>query len=397
MKFRSKKILSGLLSAVVCSAAFTAVSSFADDMFIMGDLSNDGRVDSIDATEILQYYSGNSTGNPVEWSEEKKKSADIDEDGAILATDATWVMMYYAYLSTEDSPQIHDIKEYRNCTETLENFDFGLDLPDLHAAQSFDEETNELTLSWKPLDDISGYKFEFYSPEGKTEEILQNTEYKITLDENILSSESIYPYSYNITPYVDLYDLHKEPSVWISESVNLTKIIVDSAELTPHDTYPLYNIKRDNDAEPFYSTSYNVTAEDKQIMDKFAEENFTPYMTNYDKLEYTWRWINKNVTYAAGDLYYDIWGYSWVRACLVEKMGQCLQYNGAIAEMLAYYGYDVYMLEMYTDTEKTVQHFRSEVNINGQAYSIEVGNDGRYRGWMWFFRPIDSSIAEIEK
>lgn len=394
MKIGSKKFLSGLIGTVMCSAMFTAVPAIADDVFIMGDISNDGMIDSIDATEILQYYSGNSTGNPIEWSEEKKKSADIDEDGEILAIDATWVMMYYAYLSTADSPQIHDIREYRDCTETLENVDFGLDMPDLHAAQSFDEETNELTLSWKPLDNISGYKFEFYSPEGKTEEILQSTEYKITLDQNILSSESTYTYRYNITPYIDLYDLHKEPSVWISESVNPTKIIVDSAELTPHDTYPLYNIKGD---EPFYSTSYKVTDADRQIMDDFAEEHFTPYMTNYDKLEYTWRWINKNVTYAAGDLYYEIWSYSWVRACLVEKMGQCLQYNGALAEMLAYYGYDVYMLEMWTDTAKTQQHFRGEVNINGQAYSIEVGNDGKYSGWMWFFRPIDSSIEGIDE
>ena len=392
MKRTSKKILSVLSGAVICTSALVAAPVMADDSFILGDFNNDGSVDAVDATAILQYYSNNSTGKPVDWSEEKKQSADIDEDGEILAIDATWVMMYYAYLSTGDNPQIQDIKEYRNCIETLESVDFGLDMPDLHASQSFDEETNELSLSWKPVDNISGYKFEFFSPEGKTEEILQNTEYKIALNENIMSSDNTY--SYKITPYVDLYDLHKEPEIWISEKVNPTKIIVDSAELTPHDTYPLYNIKGE---KPFYSTSYKVTTADKQIMDEFAEEHFTPYMTNYDKLEYTWRWINKNVTYASGDLYYDIWAYSWVRACLVEEMGQCLQYNGALAEMLAYYGYDVYMLEMWTDTAGTRQHFRGEVNINGQAYSIEVGNDGKYSGWMWFFRPIESSIEGIEE
>ncbi|MDE6424766.1 MAG: hypothetical protein K2K89_01310 [Ruminococcus sp.] len=392
MKIRSKKILSGMVGVVMCSAIFIAGPALADDMFIMGDVSNDGMVNSVDATAILQYYSNNSTGNSVDWSDEKKQSADIDEDGEILSIDATWIMMYYAYLSTEDNPQLHDIKEYRNCLETLENVDFGLDMPDLHAAQSFDEETNVLSLSWKPVEDISGYKFEFFTPEGKTEEILQDTEYKITLDENIMSCDNTY--RYKITPYVDLYDLHKEPEIWINENVNPTKIIVDSAELTPHDTYPLYNIKGE---KPFYSTSYKVTAADKQIMDEFAEKHFTPYMTNYDKLEYIWRWINKNITYASGDLYYDIWAYSWVRACLVEEMGQCLQYNGALAEMLAYYGYDVYMLEMWTDAEGTRQHFRGEVNINGQAYSIEVGNDGKYSGWMWFFIPVDSSIEGIDE
>ncbi|MDE6834794.1 MAG: hypothetical protein K2J39_11200 [Ruminococcus sp.] len=392
MKIRNKKIISGLLSTVICSSVFTAVPVIADDMFILGDISNDGSVDAVDATEILQYYSDKSTGKAVEWSEEKKQSADIDGDGEILAIDATWVMMYYAYLSTGDNKQISDIRTYAECIESLENIDFGLDMPDLHASQSFDEETNELSLSWKPVDNISGYKFEFFSPEGKTEEILNDTEYKITLSENIMTSDNTY--SYKITPYVDLYDVHKEPEKWINEKVNPTKIIVDSAELTPHDTYPLYNIKGD---KPFYSDTYKVTDADRKIMDDFAEEHFTPYMTNYDKLEYTWRWINKNITYASGELYKEIWNDSWVSACMVKKMGQCLQYNGGLAEMLAYYGYDVYMLELWTNhAEKTGQHFRGEVNINDQAYSIEVGNDGKYSGWMWFFRPTESSIAGID-
>ena len=221
MKIRNKKILSVLSGAVMCTGLLSAFPVMADDdMVIAGDFNNDGAVNAIDATEILQYYADISTGVENYWSEEKKRSADINGDGEILATDATWVLMYYAYLSTGDGDKIGDIRTYADCITKLDNIDFGLDLPDLHATQSFDETTNELSLSWKPVEDISGYKFEFYSPEGKTEEILNDTEYKITLGENIMTSDNTY--SYKITPYVDIYDLHGEPDNWINEKVNPT-------------------------------------------------------------------------------------------------------------------------------------------------------------------------------
>ena len=64
--------------------------------------------------------------------------------------------------------------------------------------------------------------------------------------------------------------------------------------------------------------------------------------------------------------------------------------------MLAYMGYDVYMLEMWLNPDGTNQHFRAEVVIDGQAYSIEVGNNGSYAGWLWLFRPIESSIKDLK-
>ncbi len=172
--------------------------------------------------------------------------------------------------------------------------------------------------------------------------------------------------------------------------------IVNTAELQSHDEIPLYNIKGDNanGGKPMFVRNYTVTENDKKILNDFAREHFTDDMTNYDRLKYTWEWLHFNITYANGsqgwNTYDRISNLTFVQACFEEKLGQCIQYNGAFAEMMAYMGYDVYMLEKWNGANFTNQHFISEVNINGLGYSTEVGetsydspSSGYY--WMWLF------------
>lgn len=172
--------------------------------------------------------------------------------------------------------------------------------------------------------------------------------------------------------------------------------IINTAELVEHDEIPLYNIKGDNDngGKPMFVRNYTVTEEDKKILNDFAKEHFTDDMTNYDRLKFTWEWLHFNVTYANGsqgwNTYDKIMNLSFVQACFEEKLGQCIQYNGAFAEIMAYMGYDVYMLEKWNGANFTNQHFISEVNINGLGYNTEVGEtsyDNPSRGyyWMWLF------------
>ena len=115
--------------------------------------------------------------------------------------------------------------------------------------------------------------------------------------------------------------------------IEMIPLIVNNTQLNSHDTYKLYNIKV---SPPEYKAEYYVSEADKKILDDFAKEHFTEDMSNYDKIEYTWDWLNKNVTYASGALYMDIISDSWVSACFIKKKGQCLQYNGALAEMMVY-------------------------------------------------------------
>ena len=74
--------------------------------FRLGDVDNDGMINSVDATALLMEYALLSTGNTGTFTDTQKKSADIDGDGMINAIDATFVLSYYAYLSTGGTDNI---------------------------------------------------------------------------------------------------------------------------------------------------------------------------------------------------------------------------------------------------------------------------------------------------
>lgn len=60
---------------------------------LLGDVDNDGKIDAMDASYILQYYA-----KSVDGSELNLAAADVDGDGKIDAMDASYVLQYYAKL-----------------------------------------------------------------------------------------------------------------------------------------------------------------------------------------------------------------------------------------------------------------------------------------------------------
>ncbi|MDE5854628.1 MAG: leucine-rich repeat protein [Ruminococcus sp.] len=69
--------------------------------YLLGDVNNDGFVDAIDASNILEEYSKVSTGSPTTFTKKKKIMSDINYDGIIDAVDASSVLSIYAKLSTK--------------------------------------------------------------------------------------------------------------------------------------------------------------------------------------------------------------------------------------------------------------------------------------------------------
>ncbi len=284
------------------------------------------------------------------------KKGDLNSDDMIDASDASNVLSVYALVSTGVNINLSDEQ---------------LDIVDVNHDGIIDAKDSSVVLEY--------YSYVSTLPENET--ALDITEYIRSNDDpavSITAPEGLYP--------------GKEGTI---------EYIVNTAKLTPHNSYPLYNIKGDNNhnGKPYYVRDFYISEEDKKIMDKFAEEHFTENMTNYERLEYTWLWLHENLTYAANTeeerLYDKIVNDSWVKACFEKKLGQCIQYNGALVEMMAYMGYDVYMLEMWTDSEYTVQHFRMEAQIDGTAYTFEVGNLGNTGSyWKWFFEPLEKSSIE---
>lgn len=124
-----------------------------------------------------------------------------------------------------------------------------------------------------------------------------------------------------------------------------------------------------------------ISAADKKVMDDFMKEHFTSGMSDYDKAVYLADYIHYNVDYA-----YDLSkasNMSCIQAAITNKTGQCYQYNGALAEFLAYMGYDVRLVCGYRESMMSgnqISHYWCEITLDGTKYVIDAGNkkDGLY-------------------
>ncbi len=160
--------------------------------------------------------------------------------------------------------------------------------------------------------------------------------------------------------------------------------ILENAALEPHDSYIIWN--RQVSPEKKYTT-ITLKEKDIAILEEFANTYFTEDMTMAQKMWITQQWIHKKVDYAyAGEKWNSIVNLSYVEAIFVNRMGQCVQYNGAMAAMMIWFGYDVYMVKGWTDTGN--QHFWTEVVIDGTTYLMECGNYGKNGNWHDFLTPI---------
>lgn len=421
------KVMLKLLVPVLCGTAclFGAVglNSSAESLSI-GDLNSDGVVDSTDASDILSVYSLLSTGNKSEVDEKKYNVSDVNNDGYIDSTDSSEVLTYYSYVSTGLN---RNFSEYMQDMKNIDEVDFStIDYySGINVIETYSSDKLHLGLKWDAVEGATGYHVIFRKSDGSDDyvyekyvseprftallpeklsvkaETVDNSGYYYT--SNAVNYQS--SYTYQIIPYAKYGCFEKVADRYYYGYTNDIRLIVNDAKLTPHRSYPLYNIKADNKfggvptkvdiyGNATSANAYTISDADIATLNKFASEHFTPGMTNYEKIECLWHWVNENITYAYGSLYQQVWPVSFVEACLNMKLGQCIQYNGAVCEYMAYLGYDVYMLEMWLNPDNTNQHFRMEVNIDGQAYSIEVGNNNEYAGWMWLFKPIKSSIGK---
>ena len=68
-----------------------------------GDINDDGFIDAIDATLVLEHYASMSTDGTGTITEDKLSGADYNGDGFIDAVDATAILIYYAEMSTQQN------------------------------------------------------------------------------------------------------------------------------------------------------------------------------------------------------------------------------------------------------------------------------------------------------
>ena len=80
----------------------TALTNMKIVVSSLGDIDDNGIVDSNDASAILKEYSLLSTKKSPSFDAPKNYAADVNKDGKVDANDASLMLKYYAYVSTND-------------------------------------------------------------------------------------------------------------------------------------------------------------------------------------------------------------------------------------------------------------------------------------------------------
>lgn len=181
-----------------------------------------------------------------------------------------------------------------------------------------------------------------------------------------------------ITPDVNLKNEFYQNGYALSEE---TADMLNNVELTPHLEYDIYEGEKSNGK---VYQHIKLRDADVETLEAFAAAHFCEENTNAEKLYVTHQWIHYTNRYAyVGELWDTIVAKTYVDAIYNYQLGQCIQYNGGMAGMLAYMGYDVWM-------EGTPGvHWTTYVEIDGQVYNVECGNYGKNGEWQGFFSPVE--------
>ena len=343
-------------------------SSDAELVTVKGDVNGDGKVMIDDATAVLAIYAETAAGIDVTGN---TAAADIDGNGSVDITDATAILTYYAQYSAGMNPDWNEML-----------YEDALDVPVIDYAANY---IDNFSLTWTADSDADGYEvYRINETDGSTVLVgaasgADNTSW---IDYSIPAEGEVYYYvrSYMTRDGVTYFSDNSEAVYAFSPDAYL-----NSAYLEPHDKFVCYDQSTDPDStEIMYS--FTLKDADKATLDAFAAEHFTDEMTRYEKLLYTAEWIHDNVSYAyAGEKWNTIASKSLVDAVFNYKLGQCLQYNGALIGMMAYMGYDV---NLVFQKNGSWQHFTGRVHINGKTYGVEAGNwqDGM---WTSILEPLE--------
>ena len=78
----------------------TTTSPVTQPDYTLGDVNNDGKINAVDASDVLAYYARISTNQEGGYTDKQILAADVTHDGSINAVDASNILAYYAYVST---------------------------------------------------------------------------------------------------------------------------------------------------------------------------------------------------------------------------------------------------------------------------------------------------------
>ncbi len=86
------------------TATTTTPPTTTEPTYTLGDVDEDGKVDSVDASLVLAEYALIQTGGKLTFTDAQKKAADVNHDGKTDSSDASKILEYYAAVSTGKKP-----------------------------------------------------------------------------------------------------------------------------------------------------------------------------------------------------------------------------------------------------------------------------------------------------
>ena len=256
----------------------------------------------------------------------------------------------------------------------------------------------KIKLSWKPSSKADGYVIyrstwtdSWTSGKAKKIATLTDAKAKSYVDKKVKNGVG---YSYTVRAFKKLNGTtYYSDEDWLYSLSK--KAVLAGVKKQPMRTYPVYDTQGKKK-----KLMFNVTLSDRdcKLLDKFSNKHFKEGWSDEQKMEYTMLWINQKVTYALGSDWTKIESKSYVEAIFKYKLGQCVQYNGAMAAMMIYLGYPAQLIMGYRGTwpNDIWQHFWVESPINGTTYVVECGNAKRSGAWYYFFEPYSETFGYIK-
>ncbi len=160
-----------------------------------------------------------------------------------------------------------------------------------------------------------------------------------------------------------------------------TERLVNSQKLVPTDVVQV--VSNRDDVRPF---KINISDADKKTMDAVITECCKAEMSNYERLQAIYKYIQGSFSYAYGSLWDEIDGLSPVDAIINHHLGQCYQYNACMAEFFNYLGYESRVVAGYRCNRSGTSrwsHFWTELMLDGTPYLVEVGEpENNWYGWF---------------
>lgn len=145
-----KRILTGVLAGAFLTTmtAFSAAAASETDGIKLGDPTGDGKINALDASDILNLYADVSVGGS-ELDDLLLSICDVNKDGAVNSMDASLVLSYYAAVKTSNTEQ--ELEDFISSLITDVNDYFSID-PDMWQT----EPINPFDNPWGAIDPETG-------------------------------------------------------------------------------------------------------------------------------------------------------------------------------------------------------------------------------------------------